>query len=162
MRCSAYTAYTPPRGRVRLSKNLAEDVRDRAAGGVCGGQKAHRAFNQQAFETFLNVSKAAQRGENTFSTRWACGNRRRPRADHRSAPRRGAHGASVPRSGWRLPCGMIRPHFALGDDGLYCIVYAVGWVFVLFQKALDQAAHPGAGALPPLPVDGAVFPQEIR
>ena len=86
MRCSAYTAYTPPRGRVRLSKNLAEDVRDRAAGGVCGGQKAHRAFNQQAFETFLNVSKAAQRGENTFSTRWACGNRRRPRADHRSAP----------------------------------------------------------------------------
>ena len=55
---------------LRLSKNLAEDVRDRAAGGVCGGQKAHRAFNQQAFETFLNVSKAAQRGENTFSTRW--------------------------------------------------------------------------------------------
>ena len=73
VRCSAYTAYTPPRGRVRLSKNLAEDVRDRAAGGVCGGQKAHRAFNQQAFETFLNVSKAAQRGENTFSTRWLAG-----------------------------------------------------------------------------------------
>ena len=24
----------------------------RAAGGVCGGQKAHRAFNQQDFETF--------------------------------------------------------------------------------------------------------------
>ena len=54
---------------LRLSKNLAEDVRDRAAGGVCGGQKAHRAFNQQDFETFLNVSKSAQRGENTFSTR---------------------------------------------------------------------------------------------
>ena len=33
----------------RLSKNLAEDVRDRAAGGVCGGQKAHRAFNQTGF-----------------------------------------------------------------------------------------------------------------
>ena len=58
---------------MRLSKNLAEDVWDRAAGGVCGGQKAHRAFNQQAFETFLNVSKAAQRGENTFSTRWLAG-----------------------------------------------------------------------------------------
>src|SRR5699024_9445683 len=55
----------------RLSKNLAEDVRDRAAGGVCGGQKAHRAFNQQDFETFLNVSKSAQRGENTFLTRCA-------------------------------------------------------------------------------------------
>src|SRR5699024_6309366 len=54
---------------LRLSKNPAEDVRDRAAGGVCGGQKAHRAFNQQDFETFLNVSKSAQRGENTFSTR---------------------------------------------------------------------------------------------
>ena len=39
-------------GAFRLSKNLAEDVRDRAAGGVCGGQKAHRAFNQQDFETF--------------------------------------------------------------------------------------------------------------
>ena len=38
---------------LRLSKNLAEDVWDRAAGGVCGGQKAHRAFNQQDFETFL-------------------------------------------------------------------------------------------------------------
>ena len=38
---------------MRLSKNLAEDVWDRAAGGVCGGQKAHRAFNQQDFETFL-------------------------------------------------------------------------------------------------------------
>ena len=30
-------------------KKLAEDVRDRAAGGVCGGQKAHRAFNQTGF-----------------------------------------------------------------------------------------------------------------
>ena len=39
-------------GRPRLSKNLVENLCDRAAGGVCGGQKAHRAFNQQDFETF--------------------------------------------------------------------------------------------------------------
>ena len=58
---------------IRLSKNLVENLCDRAAGGVCGGQKAHRAFNQQDFETFLNVSKSAQRGENTFSTRCATG-----------------------------------------------------------------------------------------
>ena len=37
---------------------------------MCGGQKAHRAFNQQDFETFMKVLKSAQRGENTFSTRW--------------------------------------------------------------------------------------------
>ena len=33
----------------RLSKNLVENLCDRAAGGVCGGQKAHRAFNQTGF-----------------------------------------------------------------------------------------------------------------
>jgi len=41
----------------RLSKNLAEGVRDRAAGGVCGGQKAHRAFNQTGFWNFFESFK---------------------------------------------------------------------------------------------------------
>ena len=30
----------------RLSKNLVENLCDRAAEGVCGGQKAHRTFSQ--------------------------------------------------------------------------------------------------------------------
>ena len=39
----------PPR---RLSKNLAEDVRDRAAGGVCGGAKSPPRVNQQDLKLF--------------------------------------------------------------------------------------------------------------
>ena len=40
--------------------------------GVCaGGKKPTARSIKQDFETFLKVSKSAQRGENTFSTRWA-------------------------------------------------------------------------------------------
>ena len=46
-------------------------MRQSSGGCVRGGQKAHRAFNQQDFETFMKVSKSAQRGEKTFSTRTA-------------------------------------------------------------------------------------------
>ena len=39
--------------------------------GVCaGGKKPTARSIKQDFETFLKVSKSAQRGENTFSTRW--------------------------------------------------------------------------------------------
>ena len=39
--------------------------------GVCaGGKKPTARSIKQDFETFLKVSKSAQRGEKTFSTRW--------------------------------------------------------------------------------------------
>ena len=43
-----------------------------SSGGVCaGGKKPTARSIKQDFETFLNVSKSAQRGEKTFSTRCA-------------------------------------------------------------------------------------------
>ena len=67
----ASRASSPSQGSRRLSKNLAEDVRDRAAGGVCGGAKSPpRVQSNGILKLFLKVSKSAQRGEKTFSTRW--------------------------------------------------------------------------------------------